>query len=69
MIFEKVEDRIKEYIINNDCIEENLHVIAVVSNPCNYNIRYKLAKEFLDRIEKDNNVICYLVELTKGIYN
>ena len=32
MIFEKVEDRIKEYIINNDCIEENLHVIAVVSN-------------------------------------
>ena len=66
MIFEKVEDRIKEYIINNDCIEENLHVIAVVSNPCNYNIRYKLAKEFIDRIEKEKNIICYLVELVYG---
>ena len=66
MIFEKVEDRIKEYIINNDCIEEKLHVIAVVSNPCNYNIRYKLANEFMDRFEKEKNVIVYLVELVYG---
>jgi hypothetical protein len=32
---------IKEAIRNNDPIESKLHVIAVISNPCNYKRRYK----------------------------
>jgi hypothetical protein len=63
MIHTNVTDITKELIINNDPIEENLHVIAVVSNPCNYKIRYKLAKEFIKRMEKEPNIILYVVEL------
>ena len=33
---------IKEAILNNEPIEEKLHVIIVVSNPCLYIKRYKL---------------------------
>jgi hypothetical protein len=51
-------------IANNDPIEDKLHVIAVVSNPCLYDIRYRLMKEFIERMEKDeSDVILYIVEL------
>jgi hypothetical protein len=41
-----------------------LHVIIVVSNPCQFAKRYILAKEFIQRIEKEEqNVILYVVEL------
>ncbi len=55
---------IKEAIINNDPIEDKLHVIIVVSNPCLYAIRYILAKEFIQRtILEEPNVELYVVEL------
>jgi hypothetical protein len=54
---------IKDAIINNDPIEEKLHVIAVVSNPCLFIKRFKLMKEFIYKMEKENNVELYIVEL------
>jgi len=55
---------IKEAIENNDPIEDKLHVIAVVSNPCMFSKRYILMKEFIQRIEKSEpNVILYIVEM------
>jgi len=50
-------------IINNKPIEDNLHVIMVISNPCNFKKRYKLAREFMDRMSLELNVILYTVEL------
>ena len=58
-----IHNEIKEAIINNDPIEENLHVIIVISNPCQYARRYILAREFIRRFEKEQNVILYIVEL------
>jgi len=55
---------IKSAIENNEPIEEKLHMIAVVSNPCLYAKRYILMKEFIHRIETEEpNVILYVVEL------
>ena len=54
----------KSAIENNEPIEEKLHVIAVVSNPCLYAKRYILMKEFIKRIElEEKNVNLYIVEL------
>lgn len=53
----------KEAIINNDPIEDKLHVIAVISNPAQFARRYILAREFIHRMDEDENVILYLVEL------
>ena len=53
----------KEAIINNDPIEDKLHVIAVISNAAQFARRYILAKEFIHRMEEDPNVIVYVVEL------
>jgi len=58
---------IKEAIENNDPIEDKLHVIIVISNPCLYAKRYILAKEFIKRIEtEEKDVILYIVELAYG---
>jgi len=58
---------IKEAITNNDPVEKKLHVVAVISNPCLYAIRYILMKEFMKRMESDEkNVILYVVELAYG---
>ena len=59
-------NEIKNAILNNDPIEEKLNVIIVISNPCQYARRYILAKEFIKRMENENNVELYIVEL---IYN
>ena len=56
-------DNIKYLLLNSTPIEDKLHVIAVVSNPCNYKIRYKLMDEFIDRMQKEQHVILYIVEL------
>jgi hypothetical protein len=62
----KVND-IKYAIANNDPIEDKLNVIIVVSNPCLYAKRYILLKEFVKRIEEEEeHVNLYIVEL---IYN
>jgi hypothetical protein len=55
---------IKQTILLNDKIEEKLHVIAVISNPCLFSRRYTLMREFIKRMEMDEqDVILYIVEL------
>jgi len=60
------KNNIKSLILNTKPIDNALHVIAVVSNPCNYKIRYKLMDEFIDRMQKEQHVILYIVELVYG---
>ena len=58
---------IRDAIKNNDPIDEKLHVIAVISNPCLYLKRYILMNEFITRMElEEPNVILYVVELAYG---
>jgi len=55
---------IKRAIVNNEPIEEKLNVIIMVSNPCLFATRYILTKEFIKRIEEEeDNVNLYVVEL------
>lgn len=54
---------IKYAILNNVPIEEKLNVIIVVSNPCLYKRRYNLLNEFVKRMENEENVRLYIVEL------
>lgn len=56
-------------ILNNDPIDNVLHVIMVISNPCNYKRRWQLANEFRKRLEIYDNVIIYVVELLYDQYN
>jgi len=56
----------KETILNNEPIEEHLHVICVVSNTCLYKKRYELAIKFIRKMLKTNNIILYVVELVYG---
>ena len=56
-----IHNPIKEAIQNNDPLD-TLHVIMVVSNPCQYASRYILAKEFMYRMSQDP-VQRYVVEL------
>ena len=53
----------KKAIYNNNKIEDKLHVIIVLSNPCNYAIRYFLTKEFINRMKEEKDIILYIVEL------
>jgi hypothetical protein len=65
----KVND-IKHAIHNNDPIETKLNVIIVISNPCLYAKRYILLKEFVKRIEEEEeNVHLFIVELIYGKQN
>jgi hypothetical protein len=58
------ENEIKSAINNNEPIEDKLHIIIVISNPCQYATRYLLAREFVRRMELDeSNVELYIVEL------
>ena len=59
-------DDIRQAIMNNDPIDDTLHVIAVTSNPCQFARRYILAREFLSRMEQEANVKVYVVELAYG---
>jgi hypothetical protein len=45
-------------------VEEKLHLIAVIANPCLFKKRYKLMREFIERMEKEQNIILYIVEMT-----
>ena len=56
----------KYAILNNNPVDNNLHVISVISNPCNYKRRYALANEYIKRMEDEPNVILYIVELAFG---
>ncbi len=54
---------IKQLISSSQPIDDVLHVICVISNPCDYIRRYTLAKEFICRMEQEPNVILYVCEL------
>jgi hypothetical protein len=55
---------IRDAIKNNEPLENKLHVIAVISNPCLYARRYILMNEFITRMElEEPNVILYVVEM------
>lgn len=56
-------DKTKMAIINNDSIEDVLHVVCVISNPCLYATRYILAREFIKRMEFEPNILLYVCEL------
>ena len=58
------ENDIKYAIHNNSPIEPKLNVIVVISNPCLYATRYILFKEFIKRMEEEeDHVSIYVVEL------
>lgn len=59
-------DSTRTALLNNDPLDTHLHVIAVVSNPCMFARRYILAREFIARMEREQNVILYVVELAYG---
>jgi hypothetical protein len=59
-----IQNPIKEFILNNDPLDE-LHVIMVVSNPCQYASRYLLAREFIYRMLQEP-IKLYIVELAYG---
>lgn len=46
-----------------------LNVITTVSNPCNYESRYRLAKNFIEYISSNPNINLYLVELAYSCNN
>jgi len=50
-------------IKNNDPIDSVLHVVAVISNPCLFARRYLLMNEFIYRMEQEENIILYIVEM------
>jgi hypothetical protein len=55
---------IKYAIRNNDPIEDKLNVVIVISNPCLYASRYILLREFVKRIEEEEeHVNLFVVEL------
>ncbi len=58
-----IHNEIKAAILNNDPLDNILHVIVVVSNPCQFARRYILAREFLKRLENEENIKIYVVEL------
>jgi len=64
IISPKKYDDTKDIINSNMMIDNILHCIIMISNPCLYKRRYSLASDFLNRSYP--NVILYLVEI---IYN
>jgi hypothetical protein len=61
---EYTHNQIKEAILNNETIEDKLHVVIVISNPCLYARRYILIREFINRFEiEESNVLLYVVEM------
>jgi hypothetical protein len=62
-IFDYKINYTKQAIMNNDNIENKLHVICVTSNPALFAKRYILAREFIHRMENEKDVILYVVEL------
>jgi hypothetical protein len=65
-IFPYTPDETRQAIRNNYPLSDTLHVITVISNPCQYARRYILAREFISRMEREENVALYVVELAYG---
>ena len=63
-----IHNDIKDAIKNNKPIDTKLNVIIVISNPCQYARRYVLAREFIQRFEKEESKVnLYVVELAYKI--
>jgi hypothetical protein len=59
----QAKNKYNNYSVNTQKLEENLNVIMVISNPCNFRRRRELALEFKERMELTANVNLYIVEL------
>ena len=58
---------IKRALRTRKPIEDKLHVIVVISNPCLFARRYILFREFIQRMAQDEpDVIVYVVEMAYG---
>lgn len=44
-------------------MDDTLHVVCTISNPCNYARRYQLAREFIDRLSREPRVQLYVTEV------
>ena len=58
----KIND-LKLALNNNLPIEDKLNVIVVISNPCLYARRYQLFNKFINKINEDDNIRLFVVEL------
>ena len=54
---------IQQALLENSPLEKKLHMIIGVSNPCLYERRYELAEQFIQRMERMNHVLLYIVEI------
>ena len=59
-------NEIKLSLINNIPLDNILHVIIVISNPCQYAKRYILARQFIKKFNNELNIKLYIVELAYG---
>ena len=53
----------------NQKLEENLHIIMVISNPCEYRRRWFLAKEFIKHIQDNRDASLYIVEMAYCLHD
>lgn len=53
-------------LLKNNIPNETLYVISVISNPCNFESRYRLANDYIKRMKKFKQVKLYMVELVYG---
>jgi hypothetical protein len=59
-----IPNNIKQSLKKNKCIEDKLNVIIVISNCSQFATRYRLAKEFIERIKNEEEYVnLYIVEL------
>jgi hypothetical protein len=59
-----IDNEIRQAILNNSPIDDYLHVVMVISNPCLYQRRYILAKQFIRQmLQQELYVKLYIVEL------
>jgi hypothetical protein len=56
-------NELKLALNNNAQIEDKLNVIIVISNPCLYAKRYQLCNQFISRMNEEQHVRLYIVEL------
>lgn len=57
---------IQDALKSNHKIEDKLHVVAVISNVCEFKRRWQLMREFMERMKQNPSVNLYIVELVYG---
>lgn len=62
-----MQNHLVSHIKNPHLVNDStLHVVGVVSNPARYHSRYRLAREWWERMESTPGVVPYLVEAAYG---